>query len=419
MRLLILDDDPHIGMMIRLVAESAGIQARYVTETAAFFLAVDEWSPDYIAVDLIMPEMDGVEVLIKLAERGCDAKLIITSGVDSRVLDAARRSAVEHGLEIAGVLSKPFSPRDLRSLLHVAPAGRAEAVKPAAANAGAQPVKDTFELTEAELRRAVYAGEFQLYYQPQIECSSGRLAGFEALLRWIHPQQGIIMPMRFIPLAERFCLIDELTDQVLAQAMHWFMPRFAASEISISVNLSAKSMNASAAPAGTAAAAPLVERITALCRKQRLDPSRLILELTETSAMEDPTRSLDLLTRLRVKGFQLSIDDFGTGYSSMLQLARLPFSEIKVDKSFVGTAIRSIESGVVVKSIVDLGHSLGLRVVAEGAEDLETLKFLQGIGCDLAQGYAIARPMHGDAVPAWIEESASKWRTDATQPLLL
>ena len=137
------------------------------------------------------------------------------------------------------------------------------------------------------------------------------------------------------------------------------------------------------------------------CVERNVAPRRLIFELTETSAMEDPVASLDLLTRMRMKEFQLSIDDFGTGYSSMLQLVRLPFSEIKVDKSFVMSARRSQESRTLIKSIVDLGHNLGLHVTAEGVEDQLAMDYLKSVGCDLAQGYLIARPMLGDEALAW------------------
>ena len=145
-----------------------------------------------------------------------------------------------------------------------------------------------------------------------------------------------------------------------------------------------------------------VDRVTRRFHDRNIDPERMIFELTETSAMEDPVTSLALLTRLRMKGFQLSIDDFGTGYSSMLQLVRLPFSEIKVDKSFVTTMRQSRESRTVVKSIVDLGRSLGIKVAAEGVEDAEILEYLKQIGCDLAQGYFIGRPMPGGETEHWM-----------------
>ncbi len=395
-----------------------------MTGTEDFFRSVQEWQPTHIAIDLVMPEMDGVEVLQRLAVGRCTAKIIITSGVGSRVLDAAGRSANEHGLEIVGVLSKPFAPRQLRELLdatHEAARRRHAASLYRAARADS--VAGGAESTAAALQRALDRRELQLVYQPQIRCASGELAGFEALVRWIHPQRGEIMPDQFIGCAEGHGLIDSLTDQVLTMAIEWLGECFADSEVTVAVNLSSKTTAAITPHAADAAVttrqSALVDRITAQCRDRGVRPENLILELTESSAMENPVMALDLFTRLRMKGFQLSIDDFGTGYSSMLQLVRLPFSEIKVDKSFVKTAISSAESRAVVESIIGLGHSLGLRVVAEGVEDQATLRYLRDSGCDLAQGYGIARPMSAASAAAWMRSEAKKFQTGAHQRPLL
>ena len=200
------------------------------------------------------------------------------------------------------------------------------------------------------------------------------------------------MPDKFIRQAETWNLIDELTAQVLGQALHWLSQTQSGSPVSISVNISARSL----------VDFKLAELATDLCRHLTIEPRRLIFELTETSATMDPGTALDLLTRLRVMGFEVSLDDFGTGYSSMVQLVRLPFSEIKVDKSFILAASTSQEARTVTKAVVDLGHSLGLLVTAEGVEDARTLEFLNRIGCDRAQGYFIGRPMTGDMVANWI-----------------
>ncbi len=414
--------------MVQLIAESVGVQARFMTGTEEFFRAVAEWRPTHIAVDLIMPDMDGVEVLQRLADRGCQAKIIITSGVGSRVLDAAGRSANEHGLEIAGVLSKPFSPKHLRELLADGFGQDRRRDEPSLYKSTRTDTADD-DSTARDLRRALDQDEIRVVYQPQLDCVSGELAGFEALARWVHPERGLIMPDRFISAAENTGLIDVLTDRVLDIALGWLARQFGGSELTIAVNLSSRSASVEApaandsttpaSDAGAAAHSNLVERVVAACRIHDVKPERLILELTETSAMEDPVASLDLLTRLRMKGFQLSIDDFGTGYSSMLQLVRLPFSEIKIDKSFVMTAIRSAESRAVVESIIGLGHSLGLRVVAEGVENEETLQYLRDQGCDLAQGYHIGRPLAGEAIDAWRREDAPKFQHGLMQRPLL
>jgi len=398
-RLLILDDDPLIGQTILAIAESAGLEARYTETPEAFFLELDGWDPTHIALDLVMPEMDGVQVMVQLAQRGSRARLILTSGVGHRVLDAAGRSAAEHGLQIAGVLSKPFSPSALRGMLGDAP--EPAATRPGPGNAGSsRPPSPDIEVEE--LARAIREKALFVAYQPKIDCVSGTLSGFEALSRWRHPERGFVPPDRFILLAEQHGLIDELTDCVLQQSLAWFSENFPArpgdssAGVTLSINISARTLSDQS----------FVDRLLAMCTAVGIAPSRLIFELTETSAMEDPVASLELLTRLRVKGFQLSIDDFGTGFSSMLQLARLPFSEIKVDKSFVISAARSQESRVVIRSIVDLGRSMGLRSTAEGVEDAETLQYLRDIGCDLAQGFFIGRPMEGPAALEWLKNQS-------------
>jgi EAL domain-containing protein (putative c-di-GMP-specific phosphodiesterase class I) len=390
-RLLILDDDLAVGQTLALVAKDLGMESRLTTSVGKFFASLDEWNPTHITVDLVMPDMDGVEVLRLLAARGCRARIIISSGVGSRILDAARRSAAEHGLDIAGVLPKPF----LRSTLH-AMLGAQES-KEALRTAHGRGAQGKFEVTEERLRQALDRREFQLVYQPKIECKTGALAGFEALVRWHHPVAGIVMPDQFIGLAENWNLIDALTRQVLDLALRWLSQSRCGPKASISVNISARSLDVFW----------LVDLASELCRELMIDPSRLIFELTESSAMLDPGAALDLLTRLRMKGFQLSIDDFGTGFSSMVQLVRLPFSEVKVDKSFVMAALHSQEARTVTKSIVDLGHSLGLLVIAEGVEDAPTLEFLNTILCDLAQGYFIGRPMTNDVVADWIAKRCS------------
>ncbi len=385
-RVLILDDDAAVGETIGFAAEAIGMDVKSVTKPADFFRAADEWKPTHIILDLVMPEMDGVEIMRHLAARRCRARIIILSGVGSRVLDAARRTAAEKGLDIAGVLSKPVSPRELQAFLDTGPA-------PAKPSGAAASATQTRAITEDDLRRAIDERQFDVVYQPKMHCPTNTLAGFEALVRWNHPELGRIMPDDFIPVAERLDLIGDMTWQILDQACRWIKEADPDEKLSLSVNLSAKAL----------VDITLVDRLASVCRNTGIRPERLILELTETTAMEDPVLALDLVMRLRMKGFDVSIDDVGTGYSSMAQLARLPFSEMKVDKSFVMTAAASQESRTIISSIIELGHKLDLRVVAEGVEDEATLDFLQAAGCDYAQGFYIARPMDGNAITNWME----------------
>jgi EAL domain-containing protein (putative c-di-GMP-specific phosphodiesterase class I) len=387
-KILILDDDEAVGQTIQWIAESLGFQAEFVTHADEFFKRLTEISPDFITVDLAMPELDGVEIMRLLAERQCKSKIIISSGMGTRVLDAARRSASEHGLSIAGVISKPISKETMRALI-----GLGGDLNPGVLAKDQCAEQDKVVVTKSDIENALEHHEFFLAYQPKIVCKSGEPAGFEALVRWQHPAPCTVMPDDFIHVVEEAGLIDVLTGQIFDQGLDWFSQSFSGSNLKLSLNISAKSL----------VDIHLADSLSGLCRQHRVAPDHIVLELTETSAMIDPILSLDLMTRFRVKGFQLSIDDFGTGFSSMVQLVRLPFSEIKVDKSFVMNAQQSQESRSVIKSIIDLGHSLGLLVAAEGVEDLGTLNYLNTLGCDFAQGYFIARPMPGEAARRWAE----------------
>ncbi len=387
-RLLIFDDDPDVGAIIGAIAETVNFQIRAATQAKDFFRILEEWSPTHIALDLVMPEVDGIEAMRMLGDLRCEATIIITSGMGGRVLDAAQRAAAERGLSVAGVVSKPFSPKALRTLLTTAPIAKNPNRTPPAPGSRA----DRDVVTEEDLKDALDRREFSVFYQPKLQCSTGALAGFEALVRWHRPGAGIVGPDIFIPLAERTGLIDRLTDRVFEQGLAWLASSFSDAAPLLSLNLSARSLGD----------VELANRIAAACGEHAIDPGRIILEVTETSAMADSVATLDLLTRFRIKGFHLSIDDFGVGYSSLIQLARLPFSELKIDKMFLISAPESKESRNIVKAIVGLAHSLGLRVTAEGVEDAWTLGFLREAGCDLAQGYFIGRPMGGNAVLEWI-----------------
>lgn len=379
-RLLILDDDPAIGQMLKDMAEEEGFHVQSATTAEAFFGALNAWDPTHLVLDLVMPDMDGVEVLRNLAARTCRARIVVMSGIGEKVLGAAQRTGLERGLDIAGILPKPFRAQVLLDLLEsTGGSGRSRSQAVPA------------PLLEDELQGALRAGQFILYYQPKIDLKDGALKGFEALVRWIHPQSGLIPPDVFIPVAEESGFIHVLTEEIIAQALAWFPQLPGRKDLSISINLSARSLRD----------LDLVNRLYDRCSVAGISPGQVVLELTETSAMQDPAAALDILTRLRIKGFQLALDDFGTGYSSMAQLSRLPFTELKVDKSFVMSMGRSEEARKIVASTLGLGAGLGLTTVAEGVEDAETARLLAELRCDLAQGYHFARPLPPHEALAW------------------
>ena len=398
-RLLILDDDVEVGKTMVAIAQTSGVEALATTHAQDFFETLQSWQPTHIALDLVMPDIDGIEVMRQLGKLHCPATFIIISGIGSRVLEAAYRSASEHGLKVAGTISKPFSPEKLRSLL---PATQANSPWAAPATADRHPSLKP-PVTILMLMAAIEERQFTVWYQPKVICKTGSLAGFEALVRWHHPEAGLITPDHFIPFAEQSGLIDLLTDYIFEQALQWFSTYFKQSNLFLSLNISARSLGD----------IRFADRIADNCHTYDIDPRRIILEMTETSAMTDPTTTLDLLTRLRIKGMQLSIDDFGVGYSSLIRLARLPFSELKIDKMFVVSAPQSIESQNIIRAIIGLGHSLGLRITAEGVENQQVFHFLQQLGCDLAQGYWLGKPMDGTAAANWKPPSESGAPTSA------
>jgi len=399
-KLLILDDDELTGETIRNVAEYAGMSVQVTTTAKDFFVSLQAWQPSHIALDLIMPDMDGVEVLGALGEQQITAKIIITSGVGHQVLQAAARSAAAHGLNIVGILPKPFNPKAFRELIDLPPPNLMDLLD----GQQLQARSNEPAITSDDVSQAIKNREITLAYQPKVSCTSGALMGFEVLARWHHAEYGFIAPDVFIAIAEQKNLIDDLTLLIFEQALPWFNqfclqqrqnPVTAqTSQLLCSINISALSLpNIN-----------LFNQIEELCHLHNVKLHSIMLELTETGAMDDPVASLDILTRLRMKGFQLSIDDFGTGFSSMLQLVRMPFSEVKVDKSFVMTAQQSRESRLVIQAIIELAHSLDMKVIAEGIEDYATLQYLQQQGCDKAQGYFIGRPLPADQIDQWLQQ---------------
>lgn len=241
---------------------------------------------------------------------------------------------------------------------------------------------------EAELRLAIQAGQLRLYYQPKVDVSSGRIVGAEALVRWLHPERGLTLPGRFIPLAEESGLIVPLTDWVLHAACgslrRWADAGLPA--LPLSVNL----------PASSFTDAGLLDQLDELMRHHDLSPSCLTLELTETMLMHDVASTIDMLDRLRARGFGLALDDFGTGYSSLNYLKRLPVSELKIDRAFVIDVARGGRDGALAAAVITLGSELGLQVVAEGVETVEQSDFLLGRGCVLQQGFLYSKPVPQD-----------------------
>ena len=376
-RLLIVDDEPGVVDFITAAAHQLDYTVASAGTAAEFLTLVDSFRPTLIAMDLHLPDGDGVELLRMLVARGFKAPIVIMSGVDERVLAAAHELGTSQGLKMYGTLAKPVLLPDLQMKL-----------------AAAQTTRDR-ALDADELRRGIAAGEIVPYYQPKASLTERGwiIDGVEALARWQHPRLGLVMPDEFVPLAERTGAIGDLTSSVLnaalAQVRAWNDEQL---KLTCAVNL----------PPTLVTDLSFPDRVAALLSRYSLDGSQLVLEITETATMQNPMMTMDILTRLRVKRIGLSLDDFGTGYSSLTQLYQMPFNEMKIDKSLVINVPHSREANTMVGSLIELGHNLGLKICAEGVENRAALDMLAILRCDRCQGHFISPAVPAHDIPSLV-----------------
>ncbi|MCB1050380.1 MAG: EAL domain-containing protein [Acidobacteria bacterium] len=249
----------------------------------------------------------------------------------------------------------------------------------------------------SELRAAINQDDLVLHYQPKVDMVHNKVSGFEALVRWRHPKHGMVSPTEFVPLAERSGLIKPLTFWVLREVCrHWPALSAFSKTLTVSINLSARDLLDSQLPA----------QMEKVLQAHNMDPKFLTVEITESAMMEDPDQARQVLQKLSDMGICLAIDDFGTGYSSLAYLKNLPVDEIKIDQSFVFDMWESQDDANIVKSTIDLGHTLGLHVIAEGVEREETWNMLRDLGCDQAQGYFVGVPVDYEKILEWMRSSS-------------
>ncbi|MBB5198523.1 EAL domain-containing protein (putative c-di-GMP-specific phosphodiesterase class I) [Glaciimonas immobilis] len=371
-------------MGVAHIAEAAnGQQALLLLETNAHLF-------DFTICDLRMDVMDGFEFL-RCAPRARIGRVIIATALEDDFLSAAEEIVLNYGLRLAGRLTKPIDFLRLKNLIATA------SNKPKAKYVFRKRLP--FQCwTIADLSTALQRGQFVPYFQPKLDFLTRKPIGVEVLARWMHPDQGMISPSQFIPLMESAGLIDWLTVELLHNVLDctkkWYSAR---PEISISFNASPLTLEKSAIP----------NQWLGIVKEHNVSPERIKIEITETALPKDYKSLLESATRLHMHGFGLSLDDFGTGYSSLQLLSQIPFSEIKIDQSFVAAARNNKRSVVILNAIVSLARNLDLQTVVEGIETESDAVFFQQLGFDLGQGYHLAQPMAGDDLMRWLSAQQS------------
>ena len=380
----VVDDNAGFCLLLKRFLETKGYEIT-VFSSSAGFINTSCAAFDLILLDLYMPDPDGVAVIRHLATVGYAGAVLLMSGEDHGVLRSALELAKTKNIEKIASINKPFSLENLSVLVHELL--QTAAFKPQGFN------PTSWQPGTEDLFAAIELQQLKLYYQPKIALVDNRLAGFEALLRWDHPEHGLVMPDHFIHFAEQSKdLMHLLTNEVVRIAIHQLTEwQQQGQKAQLSINVSMLNLETLEFP----------EQLEQKMLAAGLSPGQLLLEITESALMSDVASSLDILVRLRMKGFGLSIDDFGTGYSSLAQLHRIPFSELKVDRSFVMTMLQSHESRAIVETCIQLAKRLGLQVVAEGVESQAILAQLVAMGCDVGQGYFWSKPVSADSAKAW------------------
>jgi EAL domain-containing protein (putative c-di-GMP-specific phosphodiesterase class I)/ActR/RegA family two-component response regulator len=387
---LVAEADP--AQRLALVDMLGNLGASQVTEVPDGHTALrcfqDSFTPtvNVAIIDLALPGMDGLELIRTLAAMHCRARLIVIGGQPSNLMFSVETMAQAYGFELLGTMCKPVSVTKLESLLEnyvpaVLPAGRAKGPS----------------FTFSDVGIGMQAGQFEPFFQPKIELETGQVKGLEAFARWRHPEHGVLGPSSFIDALEQNNRIDFLDWSMIEKSVQRCREfHDQGIPISISINLAPETL---AHPA-------FMQQIAACVGRHRVMPDYITFEMPESSVLTTDPSFLERLVRLRMAGYGLAIDDYGTGRSNLQLLARIPFSELKIDRSFVDGASKKRALGTVLSSCLGLARSLDRMSVAVGVETKQDWDFLQGLGCTYAQGYHIASPMEADAFPGWLED----WR---------
>jgi EAL domain-containing protein (putative c-di-GMP-specific phosphodiesterase class I)/CheY-like chemotaxis protein len=384
-RILLVDDDTHMLELQARTLQSMGHSRVTIANggrEALVQLEHDPRSAEVIICDLNMPDIDGIEFLRILNSSPFRGSVILLSGVGMRIMHSVQKMLGGKQLTILGSLTKPAARSALAELLDL--------WRPHADSAARPPPLD---VTTDEINVAARERQWVLHYQPQVSVASGELLGLEALVRWDHPVHGVIYPQHFIEQAEECGAIHELTEWVARTAiMHRASLLPQGLKFKIAINLSVESLHKP----------DFWRRCSKIVRDSKTDPRDVVLEITESRIVGFSSIALENLLRLRLHNFTLSIDDFGTGHSSLAQLRDVPFTELKIDRSFVHGSLKNPIIRPMLEGSLGIARRLGMICVAEGVETQADWQALREVNCDVAQGYFIGRPFPIERIWEWV-----------------
>ena len=391
LRVLCIDDEELVLDVVQGILATLGVKHVEREEGARSALErLDNGEEFHLLIsDLNMPGMDGVEFLRHLAAREFRGGIAILSGEERRTLDVVDNLAQAHELNYLGALQKPITGQSIKDLL--------DSFSRAAAQTKVVAKPDVVPVSVDEIRTGLEKHQFDVMFQPKVSVKTRKVVGAEALVRWLHPEHGLLTPDCFVPVAEEGGVIQDLTSIVCACTVDAMAAWGEGTrDVNISFNAAVDDLDNIALP----------EMIVETAEAAGVPAQQLTLEVTESQVMHGVVRILDTLARLRLKGISLSIDDFGTGFSSLAQLKRCPFTEMKIDKAFVTGAASDGASHAILETSISLARKLDLHVVAEGVESQDDWDLIADLGCDVAQGYFVAPPMAAEDFPGW----CTSWR---------
>ncbi|WP_019027626.1 EAL domain-containing response regulator [Colwellia piezophila] len=351
--------------VITIMSATDGEEALELIKSHAF---------DVVICDLSMPNMDGLALIRRLSECDYKGSILLLSAMEESLLRSAAKMVDIFNLNMLAALSKPVKPAELTKAL----------LKHFEQSQHSQNTKPTIELSAQELDIALAQQKIMPYFQPQVSLHDGTLLGFESLARWQHPSYGLVAPDYFIELAEKTDQIHQLTELMFRESICQLntlsdMP----SPVKLAINVSHKNLESNA----------IQTLLINLDKNLNNKNHKITIEITEQTTTKNPAMALEVISRFRMHGFNMSIDDFGTGYSSMEQLSELPFNELKIDRQFVGKMDTDKNALIIVESCIRLAKRLKLKTIAEGVENATQWRLLKRLGCDYCQGYLISKPV--------------------------